>query len=305
VVVHETDGSDTEKVAYLQSLATADMPAAPRYPVPSRYSVRDNDGSYTPGIHNRLFQQLMYAGRSLELFDEILQQLGAGTKPLVCVTPVVDGAVKIDKVGTLPEIPFPDRIQDIERFAAPNYLDVYLTEQGFDIPRLLNDDYFRAVKLLFNERLFVSAAKLMMSFVDTVAYLHEGDLPGNFQRWLESYVDMPALRVSPEELWEFRNSLLHMTNVHSRKVVAGRVSRILFFVGTMPLGLVPQDADAKYFNLHQLIHALADGLEKWIGEFNGQPARMREFHSRYETVLSDVRYEVLSRSEKQRAQGSL
>jgi len=31
-----------------------------------------------------------------------------------------------------------------------DYLDAYVTEGGFDIPQLLHDDYFPAIRLLFN-----------------------------------------------------------------------------------------------------------------------------------------------------------
>lgn len=133
-----------------------------------------------------------------------------------------------------------------------------------------------------------------MSFVDTISYLHEGDCLGNFQRWLNSFVDLPAVGVTADELWEFRNSLLHMTNTDSRKVIAGRVRRLSFYVGTLPSGFAAEDADAKYFDLHGLILAITYGLEKWINAFNREPARSTEFFERYDRILSDVRYEVLS-----------
>ncbi len=293
-VVHEVDGSDSDKLAYLRSIAASDAGAACRYKVPPRYTVRQEDGTYAPGIHYRVFQQMTSGGRLCEIFDEVLEEFKATASPMVCVTPIVDGVVRIDQVGSLPETPAPVGSAVVSRFSMPDYAQVYLTEEGFDLGRLLNDDYFRAIKLLFGERLFVSASKLLMSFIDTVAYVHEGDCQGNFQRWLNSYVALPALGVTADELWEFRNSLLHMTNIDSRKVVAGKVRRLLFFVGSMPSGFAPPDAEAKYFNLHDLIYALSDGLEKWTSEFNHDPARMAELFKRYDRILSDVRYEVIS-----------
>ena len=111
-----------------------------------------------------------------------------------------------------------------------DYLSVYLTPDGFDMPRLLNDDFFLGIKLCWNHGRYVSTAKLLMSFLDTVAYLEYGDTPRNFQRWLDSYANLAAIGVTSEELWEFRNSLLHMTTLDFRKVTAGHVRRLTFYV---------------------------------------------------------------------------
>jgi hypothetical protein len=237
---------------------------------------------------------MTFGGRLFEVFDEAMDGLGALSQPLVVVTPIVDGVARVDQVGDLPAGPPPADKVVVNRFPICDYFAKYLTREGFDLPRLLNDDHFRAIKSLYNGRLFVSSAKLLMSFVDTISYLHEGDRPGNFQRWLNCFVDLPATGVTADELWEFRNSVLHMTNTDSRKVIAGRVRRLSFYVRTLPSGFAAEDADAKYFDLHGLIFAITDGLEKWIDSFNREPAKWAEFFERYDRILSDVRYEVLS-----------
>ena len=106
-----------------------------------------------------------------------------------------------------------------------DYLTKYSTEDGFDLPRLLNDDFFVAIRLLFNNRCYVSAANLLMSFIDSIAFVEYGDCTGgsNFCRWLESYVDLQSIGITAEEIWEHRNSLVHMTNLDSRKVLSGKV----------------------------------------------------------------------------------
>jgi hypothetical protein len=48
-----------------------------------------------------------------------------------------------------------------------DYSAKYLTDEGFDLPQLLNDDFFVAIKLLFNNRGYVSATKRLLSFVDS------------------------------------------------------------------------------------------------------------------------------------------
>jgi hypothetical protein len=295
-VAHDIDGADSDKLAYLRCAAVNDLSAAHRSTVPQRYLVREKDGTFAPGMHYRVFQQMTDGGRLCEIFHEVLEEFGAGASPIVCVTPVVDGTVRIDRVGNLPEAPVQLRKTVVQRFPLPDYAGVYWTDKGFDLCRLLNDDYFRAVKLLYRKHFFVSAAKLLMSFIDTVAYLDEGDSAGSFQRWLNSFVALPTLGVTADELWEFRNSLLHMTNIDSRKVIAGKVHRLLFFVGTMPCGFALQNDETKYFNLHDLIHALIDGLAKWVDEFNQEPSKTAVLFERYDRILSDVRYEVVSHS---------
>lgn len=56
-----------------------------------------------------------------------------------------------------------------------DYLLAYRRGTSFDLTALFNDDYFRAVKLLWNNEYYVSAVKLLMSAVDTFGHLEHGD----------------------------------------------------------------------------------------------------------------------------------
>ena len=112
-----------------------------------------------------------------------------------------------------------------------SYLSAYMTPRGFDFPRLFNDDFFLAIRLTYNNKHYVSCTKLLVSFLDTVAYLAFGDAPKNFQQFLDKYADLSTIAVASEELWEFRNALLHMTNNESRKVNQGSVRRLLSMWG--------------------------------------------------------------------------
>jgi hypothetical protein len=206
VVVHEIDGFDSDKLNFLRTVVESDAGAARRFAIPLRYTRRLSDSVSVPGLHSSVFEQMIYGGRGLEVFEDVLDELNAPPSPLVCITHVVDGVVRIDKVHDLVEPSQPLRAVLVDRFAMPDYVTLYLTDDGFDLARLLNDDYFRAIKLLYQERLFVSAAKLLMSFIDTVAYLNEGDCQGNFQRWLDMYVATPSLRITADELRSDRGS---------------------------------------------------------------------------------------------------
>lgn len=171
-----------------------------------------------------------------------------------------------------------------------DYLFEYHTPEGFDILRLFNDGYFLAIKLLYNNRRYVSATKLLMSAIDTVAYLDFGDSAGNFSAWLDTYADLQSLNVSSEEVWELRNSLVHMTNLDSRKVLSGKVQRLQFYVGFPPANFPTGDGETKYFGLWQFIQCIGVALQRFAESFNNEPKKFENFFSRYDRIISDTRY---------------
>jgi hypothetical protein len=135
----------------------------------------------------------------------------------------------------------------------------------------------------------VSAAKLLLSFIDTAAFLDMGDEKGNFAQWLDSYADLSQVGVSGQELWEYRNSLLHMTNINSRAVQQGRVAPLIMFTGG-PTGLTRQSTRGeKYFNFRMLLEAVAEAVGKWIATYNSEPEKFVRFVERYDLVVSDSR----------------
>ncbi len=81
-----------------------------------------------------------------------------------------------------------------------DYLHKYVQDGKFDPHQLINDDFFRPIKLLINARHYISAAKLLMSAIDSVALVETGDVPGTppFIRWLDKYVDLALRRCDGE-----------------------------------------------------------------------------------------------------------
>jgi hypothetical protein len=294
-VSHDAEGSDELKLAFLRSQAATDHAKAERYPVPERYIVLDHQEQVQRiALRYTLFKKLMAAGRQYEVFDEVFEAIGAPQAPLSCITPVVDGKIRIDKV-----VDFDPVKTDLQKqhglwvhYPIADYLSEYLTEDGLDLPRLLNDDSFTAIKVLYNHRHFVSAAKLLVSFIDMVAFLEFGDSPSCFQRWLDSYAQLTSVRISSAELWEFRNSLVHMTSLDSRKVLAGTVRRLMFYVGKMPEGIPTEDDEAKYFSLLDLIIETTNAMERWFDSFNANPSKFNDFVERYDRIVSDVRFAI-------------
>jgi hypothetical protein len=171
-----------------------------------------------------------------------------------------------------------------------DYLPKYVTEDGFDVPRLLNDDFFQAIRLLYNNAKYVSAAKLLMTFVDTVGFIEFGDTGENtFRKWLDAYADLTEVGVSAEELWEHRSSLLHMSNLDSRRVRAGAVKRLMSYVGILPPGFPSETYDVKYYNLFALICAVAAACTRWVDSYNRDRSKFDQFLDRYDLIVSDSR----------------
>lgn len=175
-----------------------------------------------------------------------------------------------------------------------DYLEHYMNTHGFDLPKLLNDDFIFSSKLLYDNKHFVSSAKLLFSFIDTVAYLEFGDVQCNFRQWLDCYADLASVGVNASELWEMRNSLLHMTNSNSRKVLSSKVRRLTFYIGNLSDKMPTEDEQAKYFSLDKFIKVVIDALQSWFLSFNTNPRKIEDFISRYDRILSDTRYAIFS-----------
>ena len=92
-----------------------------------------------------------------------------------------------------------------------------------------------------------------------------------------------------------RNSLLHMTNLDSRKVLAGKEKRIGFYVAAKG-SAAPLDDAVKYFNIMDLIDVIPEGLTRWSATFREEPGKFREFVERYDGILSDHRRSVIASS---------
>jgi hypothetical protein len=276
-VGHSIDADDEEMEPKLRGAVVADLSQAQRFPLPRQFA----------GITVAEYNALERLGRQLELYEPAFAALNAPAHPLVCITAVVDGKIEID--GTADGLRLRlGRFQGHPKVGAGvmgDYLDDYLTPDGLDIPRLLNDDHFEAIRLLYNQRSYLACMKLLASFIDTVAFLEYGDIQGNFIRWLNAYVKMRPLGVTSEQLWELRNSLLHMSNLDSRRVLSGKVERISFFVGARGTPHRHDPATGVHFNLSDLVVSVAEGLTAWLETFASDPDKLRRFVQRYDRVV--------------------
>lgn len=172
-----------------------------------------------------------------------------------------------------------------------DYFGTFFTEDGFDFTGLLNADFFQPVRILFQQQHYVSAAKLLVVAIDSVAYVEFGDIPGEnaFVKWLKTYADLSPLGISADELWEHRNSLLHMSNLDSRKVLAGKVRRLVAYVGDIPSGVVLDESKTGYYNLQKLILAFGQACGKWCETYGTNTEKIDSFVERYDLIASDAR----------------
>jgi hypothetical protein len=223
-------------------------------------------------------------GTALHLFEELFVHFEASATPLFVMTTIVNGEPTVDHSysGRLD----PNDVNGPGVMA--DYLLEYSTADSIDLIRMFDDDYFKAIKLLFNNGMLVSSTKLLMIFVDTVAFVEHGDEPGNFVAWLKTYVPLSPLNLEPQELWELRNGVLHMSNLHSRSVLSGKVKRL---VPCINLGDTQVDElrAEKRFDLLRLIAALSTGVGTWIQTYNDDRSKFEKFIERYDTVIADSR----------------
>ena len=171
-----------------------------------------------------------------------------------------------------------------------DYFGRYFTKDGFDFTNLINDDFLVPIRLLYQNQHYVSAAKLFMIFIDSIGYIEYGETSKNpFIDWVNAYADLSAVGISADQLWEHRNSLLHMSNLDSRKVVSGKIKRLMFYVGTLPKGMPSEGPDAIYYNFTTLILTIAKGCEKWLNTYDTDRNKIDSFVKRYDLITSDNR----------------
>ncbi len=262
--VYEKTGSYDDLTAFLRKSAIHD------HRIAARQSLQDP----------LLWQEFEVMNRLNPFFYSLIQAGVSGENDIHCVTHIVNGEMRVDD------------IRDAESpEAVPDYLTGYLSEQGFDFPRLLNDDYFEAIHLLWNNRKYISCMKLVFSLIDTLAFVEYGPNERNcFTKWLNNYCEFRSLNVTSDELWELRNSLIHMTNLESRKVHSGKTHRLLPRIAHPDHDLSQFVDDMKVFHVARfVVTLLPQGIERWLDSYNQDRKKFGEFVERYDTIVSEAR----------------
>ena len=262
--VYEKVGTFEDLTKFLQSRVRHDHRDAPR----------ENLDAPIPLRHFKAMDRLS------PFADQLAAARVVGDNAIYCLTHITNGEVDVDEI----------RVVSGEG-AVPDYLTIYSTEGEFDFPQLIQDDYCDAIHLLWKKRKYVSCVKLVFSAIDTFGYVEYGpDRRDCFAEWLDDYCDLRELGVTSDELWQLRNSLIHMTNLDSRKVRSGRA------VGLLPRFTHPDRDVARFVDGMKVLHVarfvlsvLPNGIENWLRSYNRDREKFAEFVERYDTIVSEAR----------------
>jgi hypothetical protein len=274
----EHSGSDAEGCEYLKARLTEDLRVASKLELAKPFTRSE--------YHARC-----RLGEGHHLYDEVFSVLNAGPAPLSVVTPVKDGDVFFNYSSEHRPLDMDDISEKLgAKGVMVDWLVKYTSPSGIDLSQLIHDDYFLAIKLTFNAGLYVSAMKLLVSCIDSLAYIEYGNdrksVP--FIKWLETFAELTSMGITAAELWELRNGILHMTNIHSAKVRENKVRRISFRVGR-PHGFSEEGGDVYFFDFSGLIQIFAEAQGRWIESYNNDRDKFDKFVERYDETISDSR----------------
>lgn len=282
IVPHEHDGDDAQKLDFLKRNLEIDL-ASCRLFYGIHPSVLENDK-----LTLERYNANLRIGNPFAPFELALEAQNAPENPLAIVTPVVKGKLQYDIQLSMSEQlrnkHTPNyHIEGVKDL--PDYIDKYMKDDGFHIKELLNDDHMEPIKLLFNKKHYLSSFKLLMSFIDTIAYIEFGNKRRVFQNWLDTYSDIQKLGVTSDELYELRNSLLHMTNLNSHKVTQGKERRLS--IAVCKRGHPTQYYDnVVYINYTDFLFLFDEAVDKWVDSYNGSNKQLT-FIERYDEVVRD------------------
>lgn len=276
---HEHSGNDAQGCEYLRGHIAEDFPIAEKLELTKPFTRSE-------------YNARCRLGEGHHLYDELFASLDAGPEPLFVATPIRNGDVFFNYCSEHGDLDMNDISAKLGvKGVMVDWLVKYTSEQGIDFSRLIHDDYFLAIKLTFNAGLYVSAMKLLVSCIDSLAYIEYGNdrksVP--FIKWLDTYAELASLGITAVELWELRNGILHMTNIHSAKVRDNKVRRISFRVGGPP-DYPREGVDGVYFfDFYGLIQVFAKAQGRWIESYNSDCDKFAKFVERYDETISDSR----------------
>ena len=281
-ICYELDGTDDEKEAFMREAAERDFKQANLTKAPI-------------GLTLDAYNARSRVGTGLELFEYAFEE-NQPAAPLAIVTIILDGKPAINYKTDFT----PTNMADVNKtLGAMGVMDDWLVEYSktgaIDLTRLVNDDFLKAYKLLFNNHHYASATKLFLSCIDSLACVEYGDekasrdVPNVFCRWLDAYVDLSPVGVTAEELWELRNGLLHMSNLHSARVQRKAVRRISLSIGRVPPEKRSPHDDTHYFNLVDLYAAVTTGIGEWLKTYTNNHEKFLKFVERWDRTISDAR----------------
>jgi len=278
-VTHEHKGTDDQGCAFLKACLEDDLSKAHKVALEKPFTLSE-------------YNAKCRLGQGHCLYDKVFIELDAGPAPLCIATPVRAGKLFYEYSSQHGPLDMQDLTAKLgHNDSMVDWLAKYTNDEGIDLPRLIHDDYFLAIKLTFNAGLYVSAMKLLVSCIDSIAYIECGNVrnPPPFITWLDNYSELSSLGITSAELWELRNGILHMTNLSSAKVRDSKVRRISFRVGGPPDYPQIETDGIYFFDFHKLIQIFAEAQSRWLKSYNSNPDKFVKFVERYDETISDSR----------------
>ena len=147
--------------------------------------------------------------------------------------------------------------------------------------------------MLSENDFLIPATKLLFSSIDTFAFLCFGDQKDIFKKWLDKYTTIEDLKVSSDELWELRNSLIHMTNYDSRKNINGDVARLMIYAGIDTSEYSNCNNSQKMIHYPSLYDTIHSGVKNWLKDTMKNENEKDLFIDRYKYIASDFRLDGL------------
>jgi hypothetical protein len=164
----------------------------------------------------------------------------------------------------------------------------YIIDGQFDLCAMVNDDFILAIRKTWNETHYTSCLKLLVSFIDTMAFVDAGDsTSATFKSWVDRYVDLLPVGITSTELWEHRNALLHMTTYDSRKVSTGAVRRLIPYIGHGPKLPRVSEPDCEFYPMRDLLMAVMKGTGDYLAKMDQDDDMKRRFCDNYPKTASD------------------
>lgn len=279
-VLYEHEGNEQEQSEFLIAKVGTDLVNATYGDIPEEFKDKQN------GISLAKITAMMRTDNLTYIFSNVLRPLDIGPECLHLITPISDG--KIMNQHRIEHEPL--RQHHIDKFQGYNfsnsndYLSKYFSDNTFKISQLLMDDHFTPIHYLFNNKHYLSCIKLLFSFIDTIAWIDIGE-HHNFKKWVNNYADISALEISVDELWELRNSLIHMSNLDSQKVKQGSIRRISFSIQAKNSFKTTTIGDTTYFNLVDFLFAVQEAMNNWLKTYEDDQLKIITFVERYDRII--------------------
>jgi len=278
-VIHEVNyQSDAEKFEFLRANVENDYKNSLSFQPKNVHTLKEYNSFDRLG--NIISPQL----------EEFFQFIGASSSPLFIRTPIKDGKVFFNATTSSDNYSMENLRQQLGlKGYQDDWLLKYTNEEGIKLQELINDDYMIGVKLLFNNGLYVSAMKLLLSAIDSISYIEFGNEGNVFIKWMDEFSSLQSIGITSSELWELRNGLLHMTNLHSKKVTNNKVRRISFYISNSHEKPDLGGDDIYYFNFMDLVYVFSDAVANWLRTYNINRDKFSKFVERYDETVSDSR----------------